>query len=576
MKAATHSFRPCVVIPTYNNPGTIERVVREALRHVNDVIVVNDGSGPEGTSAVRALEGLPGVQVLHRATNGGKGRAVKDGLARAASCGFTHALQIDADGQHALDDMPRFLQTAREAPHALVLGTPRFDDSVPKSRLFGRKITIFWSAIETGGRVISDPMCGFRVYPVAAALEAMARGNYMDFDPEIAVKMVWQGAPVINLETPVRYLAAEEGGISSFRLVKDNVRISWMHTRLVFGALWRLLAWPWRAWVRSKTSARPWHRIPEAGNAWGIRLLATLCRWLGRAPARALLVFIVGYYALVRPSARRASRLYLQRMGVSSNLWAVYLHLLRFAQCALDRFFFLTGDFDRFEVSRFGHEYLVELAEQKRGAILLGAHLGSFEALRAMARDTNMPIAALGYFDNTEMLNRELDRAGANRTHRFVRMVPGSLQHLFEVKELIEQGHAVALLGDRCLGERGTEVEFLGAPARFPIGPYAMAAALECPIFITLGLHFPPNRYELYLEPFMARVPKRREDKTALDRCAQQFARRLEHYCRRAPDNWFNFYDFWEAAAVFPESSKLASVSSDATKKLAAAPERSA
>ena len=234
-------FRPCAIVPTYDNPATVGAVVERVRARVPDVIVVDDGSGEPGRRAVEALASAPGVRVHRRAKNGGKGAAVKDGFRIARRLNFTHALQVDADGQHDLGDIPRFLEAARARPGALILGSPLFDASAPRARVIGRRITRFWARIETGGRpAIGDPLCGFRVYPLDAAIRANARGNAMDFDPEIAVRMVWAGAPVVNLPTRVRYFSREEGGVSHFRAVRDDALISWMHTRLVVGALARV------------------------------------------------------------------------------------------------------------------------------------------------------------------------------------------------------------------------------------------------------------------------------------------------------------------------------------------------
>lgn len=238
----SEAFRPCALIPTYDNPRTVRAVVERVRAHVPEVVVVDDGSGPEGAAAVAALgrDGL--ARVTRRARNGGKGAAVKTGFAFARELGFTHALQVDADGQHALEDIPRFLATAQASPQALVLGAPRYDASAPKGRLIARKITLFWTDVEAGRGTITDPMCGFRVYPLDAALAAPRTGDRMDFDIEIAVRMAWMGVPIINLPTKVRYLARDEGGVSHFHLLRDNLRIGWMHTRLSMTALlWRPL-----------------------------------------------------------------------------------------------------------------------------------------------------------------------------------------------------------------------------------------------------------------------------------------------------------------------------------------------
>jgi glycosyltransferase involved in cell wall biosynthesis len=243
------AHRPCVLVPTYDNPATIRSVVESARGYVDDVVVVDDGSGPEGRRAVEELARLSLARVVHRPQNGGKGAAVKTGFLAARELGCTHALQVDADGQHETADIPRFLEASRAAPEALVLGAPVFDASAPKARLVGRKITQFWTNLETFGRVVHDPMCGFRVYPLDAAIAARARGNAMDFDPEIAVRLCWAGVPILNIPTRVRYVSAADGGVSHFRMGRDNVLISWMHTRMVFGAIARL---PWRIGARSR------------------------------------------------------------------------------------------------------------------------------------------------------------------------------------------------------------------------------------------------------------------------------------------------------------------------------------
>ncbi len=234
------AFKPCVLIPTYDNPATVRTVVERVREHLTDVVVVDDGSGPEARAVLDAIASERLAHLHRRATNGGKGAAVKDGFRAALALGYTHALQVDADGQHSLDDIPRFIEAARERPEALILGQPVFDESAPRSRRAGREITRFWTNVEAGGAVIADPMCGFRVYPLREAIATNTRGDAMDFDPEIAVRMVWAGVPVVNLPTRVRYITREEGGVSHFRMGRDNALISWMHTRLM---LTRIARW---------------------------------------------------------------------------------------------------------------------------------------------------------------------------------------------------------------------------------------------------------------------------------------------------------------------------------------------
>lgn len=226
------SFRPCVLIPTYDNPATIERVVLRAREHLGDVIVVDDGSGSEGRAACASLATRGVAHVVHRDRNGGKGAAVKTGLDAASALGFSHALQIDADGQHDVDAMPEFLRAAEAAPSACVLGYPVYEGEVPAVRRRARAITKFWVDLEAGRGVIRDAMVGFRVYPVESIRALRVRSDRMDFDVEIAVRIAWAGIPILNLPVGVRYLTAEEGGRSHFQPVRDNLRLGLLHSRL--------------------------------------------------------------------------------------------------------------------------------------------------------------------------------------------------------------------------------------------------------------------------------------------------------------------------------------------------------
>jgi len=206
---------------------------------------VDDGSEPGCAAVLDALALQPEVFLERLSVNQGKGGAVMAGLRRAAQLGWTHVLQIDADGQHDTRDVPAFAAAAAAEPLKLICGFPVYDNSVPKARLYGRYATHIWVWINTLSFAVRDSMCGFRIYPLAATLRCMDRqyiGRRMDFDTEIAVRLVWSGMKVTNLPTRVRY---PEDGVSHFRVWQDNVLISAMHTRLFFGMLWRapLLLW---------------------------------------------------------------------------------------------------------------------------------------------------------------------------------------------------------------------------------------------------------------------------------------------------------------------------------------------
>lgn len=238
--------RVCAIIPTYENPTTVGKVAARVREYIDDVFVIDDGSSEPGRAAVASLQDAGIATVLHRAHNGGKGAAMADGFALAHERGFTHALQIDADGQHDCADIPRFLEACRKNPNALIAGQPVFDETAPKSRKRARKITHVLCAIEVGSLKLGDPLCGFRVYPIEASLATRTPAMKMDFDPEIAVRLFWSGTPIVKLTVKVRYFTAAEGGVSHYRLVQDTALIGWMHVRLCTWALLRALCWPVR------------------------------------------------------------------------------------------------------------------------------------------------------------------------------------------------------------------------------------------------------------------------------------------------------------------------------------------
>lgn len=245
-------FNACAVIPVYNHAHLVAPVVDELKAQGLVCVLVNDGGDERARELLRQLQRESGCELVEQYPNGGKGRAVLTGMQHAVSLGFTHALQIDADGQHDSRDVPRLLALARENPNAVITGIPQYDESVPKHRFYSRYLTHVWVWIETLSLQIKDSMCGFRVYPVGPVLE-LARsvrvGGRMDFDTEILVRLFWRGHAVISLPTKVIY---PEHGVSNFRLWRDNVAISWMHTRLVCGMLWRAPVLIWRRMRRSR------------------------------------------------------------------------------------------------------------------------------------------------------------------------------------------------------------------------------------------------------------------------------------------------------------------------------------
>lgn len=228
-------FKPLVIVPFYNHLDGFAKIAERLCGHRYPVLLIDDGSSREQSEGVKKLCSAYGIEYLACDENKGKGAAMKKGFAHALAGGYTNVLQIDADGQHDTGDIPKFMALAEKNPDALINGCPVYDETVPAARLYGRRITDFWVAVETGGRKIADSMCGFRVYPLAGIKDILP-GLFcerMGFDIEIIVKCCWKKMRIINQPTKVYY---PRDGVSHFKMLADNVRISFMHTRLCFSA----------------------------------------------------------------------------------------------------------------------------------------------------------------------------------------------------------------------------------------------------------------------------------------------------------------------------------------------------
>jgi glycosyltransferase involved in cell wall biosynthesis len=233
-----------VLIPSYNPGAQVYDTVRAARARWAPVWVVVDGSSDGSTDGLNDMAASdPQLKILVLPHNQGKGAAVLHGLELAAQQGFTHALTMDSDGQHPADLIPSFMAASRNAPAAMILGKPVFDADAPALRVQGRKVSNSWAHLETLWAGIGDSLYGFRVYPIEPLRQVMRGQRWMrrfDFDPEAVVRLCWRGVRPVNLPAPVKYLRADEGGVSHFNYLRDNALLTWMHIRLMLGFVLRL------------------------------------------------------------------------------------------------------------------------------------------------------------------------------------------------------------------------------------------------------------------------------------------------------------------------------------------------
>jgi len=320
-----------------------------------------------------------------------------------------------------------------------------------------------------------------------------------------------------------------------------------------------------------------WRKIPEAGTVLGLRLLVLLARLFGRRVAGWILYIVALYYAIVRPTARRASRDYLRRVGQPATFGNVVRHVHTFARVSLDRLFFLTGRWGAFRFEQRNHDMLVQIAETGRGVVLLGAHLGSFEVMRCRAKDSGLPINIVADFSNAVRVNGVLRSLAPAIDTRLIALGDDPVAAMLAIRAAIDRGELVAILGDRHPepgigppgppGQPGPSVKpdstrvvvsrFLGADAAFPAGPWLLAHALHCPVYFVAGIYTPPDHYALHFECLADEVKLDRRDRAgSLAQYSQRYASMLETYVRAAPLNWFNFFDFWSPALHGPRADK--------------------
>ncbi|MEX3021762.1 glycosyltransferase [Kluyvera sp. STS39-E] len=552
------AFAPCVVIPCYNHGAMMAGVLARLQPFGLPCIVVDDGSDDSTAQTLSRLAAqTPNLTLIRLAQNAGKGAAVIRGLHAAAQAGFSHAVQVDADGQHAIEDLPKLLAKAKQYPNALISGQPLYDDSIPRSRLYGRWVTHVWVWIETLSLQLKDSMCGFRVYPVEPTLALAARvtlGQRMDFDTEVMVRLYWQGNSSHFVPTCVTY---PQDGLSHFDALKDNLRISWMHTRLFLGMLPRIPS------LLFRRATPHWAQQQEVKGLWGMQLMLWVWRVLGRRAFTCLLHPVVGVYWLSATRARRASQNWLQRvrsqlterqMPIPANL-SSYRHFLRFGEAMLDKIAGWRGELQwgRDVVFAPGAEAALNVASP-RGKLLLASHLGDVEVCRALAQlQGSKTINALVFSDNARRFKQIMQEMAPQAGVNLMPVTDIGPDTAMLLKEKLERGEWIAIVGDRVAvnpqrggGWRVCWSRFLGQDAPFPQGPFILASILRCPVDLLFALR-EQGKLHVHCEPFSDPLLLPRADRQqALQQAVDRYAQRLEHYALRSPLDWFNFFDFWQ------------------------------
>ncbi len=299
------------------------------------------------------------------------------------------------------------------------------------------------------------------------------------------------------------------------------------------------------------TGKAEWRKQPERGSQALLRVMTWLSLALGRPVSRVILLGISLYFLLFAPAARKASRAYLQRaLGRPPRLVEVFRHVHCFASCIHDRVYLLNDRFDLFDIQVEGEDVVKEVMAAGQGAFLIGAHLGSFEVIRALGRrQPDLKVAMAMYVENAHKINAAL---AAINPSAMLDVIPlGRFDSMLQVQARLDEGVVVGMMGDRTLARDPTQpVSFLGQTAAFPVGPLRLAAVLKRPVLFIIGLYLGGNRYAIHFERVADFTGiERKERSAAVHEAVNAYAGCLERYCRAAPYNWFNFFDFWQPPA---------------------------
>ena len=489
------SYNLCVLIPTYNHHLELPMIVQKLVGQNFDVLIVDDGSDVKTQECIKGIiDKFSKIHHLRLTKNCGKGFAVQEGLRYLKNQGVTHAFQIDADGQHSLENISDFIELSRLDTKVLISGNPVYDKSVPIARKVGRWFTHVWVWVETLSFRITDSMCGFRIYPIretVALLDKHAIGARMDFDTEIMVRLFWSGIPVLMIPVKVMY---PKGNTSNFRLLEDNWSITKMHTHLCFELLINFVKI-----LRNRPNYRElnisdhslsWASLEERGAVIGLYFLSIILKICGTRFCKIVGIPIVFYYYITGVEQRNASQKFLEKVFIKKGITKKPKFQHRF--CHFMNFFYM-----------------------------------SLDKFTAWTNQAFSPRSQLNIIEVTEV--------GADT--------------IIYLKDRIAEGDWVVIAADRypVTGDkRVSYVSFLGEKAPFSQGPYILASLLECQVYTAVAVK-DNGKFKVFIELFSEKIILGRKEKDKiLESYAQRYANGLETIVLKYYYQWFNFFDFWK------------------------------
>ena len=546
---AVNDLNVLLIIPVYNHGKTLPAVVRSALATGLPVLVVDDGSTDNGTTTLVGL----GCKIIHFPENKGKGAAILAGAREAERLGYRAIVTVDADGQHAPEDVHLLLQKDADSPvPSIIIGARQMiQDTVPTASRFGRSFSNFWVRLECG-LDLADTQSGLRLYPVKELLQLKLSRTRFDFEIETLVKAAWAGIPIQTVAVSVHYPPAGER-ISHFHKLKDNIRLTMLHTALVIR---RLLPLPHKRIIRTSPSdatesqhtGRP-SIIRKRLEFFGHSIFYLVLRLCGQTGAYGLLFPVILTYILFSRKIHRLTGHYLERRFPQHSRGQRWIdtcrNVLSFGRILVDRAWLgcVRNAFLADEV--IGREKIDAIIAAGKGAILLTAHVGNWQTALANLHFLKVPVHALMQYDQQAAARHYFDLGERQRTFSIIN-ADGPFGGMIEATAALQRGEFVTIMGDRLTRGPSSTVDFIGEKARFPNASYTLAAHVGVPVIIFLAAKTGRKCFQMKVWDILyPQFESRESHQKILGGCSQKFAEALEKYLKVFPYQWYNFFNFW-------------------------------
>jgi predicted LPLAT superfamily acyltransferase len=542
----------CFLIPCYETHAiTLKKTISDLLKFNIDIFVIDDGSSDEYAALIQKTVKESGATCLVNPENGGKGSAFKLGLKHVHDKKYSHCIQVDADGQHHLDSVEQILEKSLQNSEELVSGIPIYDESVPKGRLWGRYLTHVWVWIETLSFKITDSMCGLRCYPVESTnriVQTERVGDHMDFDTEIIVRQFWRGTPMSFVPVRVIY---PEGGDSYFYALKDNVRITKMHTRLFFGMLLRF-----PKILKNKFSEKDWSSSDERGALFLMKFTVLLYKLFGDRAIRLLVKVICFYYYLFATSARSNSKRYIKIYhkycldnNITTKRITTFSHILSFGNMFVDKLAVWNGAIKRSDFIDGDTDRLYALRESNKGALFISSHFGNTEITRALGgMSSDIKFNVLYYTDNSKKLFSLLKEFSPEVEDNIIPVSNFGPEVGALISEKIENGEWIFYAGDRLTVESNKVLDskLLGLDIKLPQGPFLLGYLFDAPVY-SFHCYKIGDKYKIDIKDLTPSIKRERKTRDLyVKEIAENYTREIQRLMAIEPGQWFNFYNYWK------------------------------